>query len=594
MRKKQIVAVSAIAALGLTVAACGNSNKSGASGSSSYNAAETRIVNPSTSTTGNVVLEDASGFQSADAGNTYDATDWDVSRLWARTVLAFSEKPGTASDTVVPDLATGLGQHNANDTQWTYTIQSGAKFSNGDEITAADVAYAIARSNWGHSVLSNGPTYFATYVQNTNNYAGPYAKGATVTDLPSGIVVSGNTITFKLNQPVSDFDYLMTMSQTAPFDTKVKDTGTAYANNVISSSAYEIQSYTPDKQMVLVPNTDFVTSTDPNGLHKVHASKITIKLSVAQATIDQDILHGRAQADIGGVGVDTSTQGSVLSNPTYKAYASDPENGFLNYLAINTQLAPFDNVNCRIAVEYAINKAQVQSVMGGAVGTGPIASTTIPPTVQGYEASNIYATPGNEGDVAKAKQYLSTCKQQETTAGKWNSSSLTVEVGAYSDQPKTVDAANAEVQELNAAGFNASTKAFKFSDWASTAGSFTYEQTNRMALQNAAWGPDYPDGSGFLTYMLGSAGVSMNGGSANFSYFDNKTFDGLLTAALQTNGATAQAAAFAKADQYAMSQATTVPLQYAAALDIYSQNATNVYYMAAYGMYDFTTIGASS
>jgi peptide/nickel transport system substrate-binding protein len=593
MRYTRLIAGAAIAsALGLAVSACGNSSSSSGGSNSSYNAALSTVVNSNSSTTGNVVLEDAASLQSADAGNTYDATDWDVSRLWARTMLAYKEVPGTGSNDVVGDLATGPGTHNAGNTVWTYTIRDNAKFQDGSTITAADVAYAIERSNYGHSILSNGPTYFQEYIENTNNYPGPYVD-KTPGAGPSGIkVLNATTLQFTLNQPVADFDYLMTLPDTAPVEPS-KDTGLTYANHVVSSGPYEIQSYTPDKSMVLVPNPDFVTASDPNGLHKVHASQITIKMGLSQDTVDQDILHGRAQADIGGVGVDSSDQGIVLDNPQNKKYSSDPTNGFLNYLSINTQLAPFDNLNCRIAVEYAVNKTQVQSVMGGSVGAGPIATTILPPTVEGYAPADVWATAGNDGDPQKAESYLNTCKTQETTAGKWNSGSLTITIGAYSDQPKTVDAGNAEVQELDAVGFSASVKATPFANWGSNAGSFSYVTTNHMALVNAAWGPDFPDGNGFMQFVLGSAGVSMTGSSSNFSYFDNNTFDGDLTTALQASDVTTRNADYAKADQYAMAQAVMVPLSYQAALDIYSTNATNVYFMDAYGMYDYAAIGAS-
>lgn len=593
MRSKRIVAASAmVAAVGLTVAACGSSSKggSGSGGTSSggYNAGLTSVVNPSSSTTGNVVMEDASALQSADPGNTYDATDWDVSRLWARTMLAFSPKPGAASETVVGDLATGPGQHNADNTQWTYTLRSGAKFSNGDPITAEDVAYAIARSNFG-SVITGGPHYFKQYLVNTNTKAGTLETSASDVQLPSGLTVSGNTLTFKLNTPVSDFDYLMTLPQTAPFDIAAgKDTGADYANNVISSGAYKIQSYSPESSMVLVPNSDFDSSTDPNKLHTVHASQITLKFKVSQDTIDQDILHNRAQADIGGVGVDTADQGTTLSNPNYKALADDPVNGFEDYLTLNAQVAPLDNINCRQAIEYAIDKAQVQSVMGGALGAGQIASTIIPPTLQGYVAHDTYPTPGNQGDTSKATSLVSTCKSQE--GSKWNP---VVNISAFSDQPKTVDASNAIASMLNKIGFQTQVKSFQFSTWGTTIGDFNWEKTNRVLIANAAWGPDYPDGSGFLTYMVGSPGVSMSGDASNYTYWTSSTFDGYMADALKASSQSEANADFAKADQYAMSQAVIVPLLDQTALDVRAKNATNVYVMNAYGMYDYAAIGVS-
>jgi peptide/nickel transport system substrate-binding protein len=598
MRNKRIVAASAMmAAVGLSVAACGSSHSGsgGSSGSSGggYDAALTSVVNPSTSTTGNVVLEDSSALQSADPGDTYDATDWNVSRLWARTMLAFANEPGKGSQTLVGDLATGPGQHNAANTQWTYTLNSGATFSNGDPVTPEDIAYAISRSGGWGKVLTGGPTYFSAYVANTNSKAGTLetSPSEAASTIASGITYTSNTITFNLNQPVSDFDDVMTLPGTAPFDIQAgPDAGLAYANHVISSGAYEIQSYTAGSSMVLVPNTKFNAASDPNKLHPVHASMITLKLKVAQDTIDQDILHGRAQADIGGVGVDSSDQGIVLSNPTNKALADDAVDGFENYLSLNTQVAPLDNLDCRQAVEYAINKTQVQDVMGGTVGAGQIATTIIPPTVQGYVQTDVYQTPGEAGDIAKAKTLLATCKSQEQAKGTWNP---VVNVSAFTDQPKVVDGSDAIAQELNAVGFTSSVKGFEFSNWGSTIGSFNWEKTNRVLVANAAWGPDFPDGNGYLTAMVGAAGVNMSGNASNYAYWSDPTFGNYLTEALKSSDVTQREADWAAADKYAMQQAVIVPLQYATALDIRAKNATNVYFEDAYGMYNYAAIGVS-
>ena len=508
---------------------------------------------------------------------------------------AFSPKPGAASETVVGDLSTSAGGKASNGNKtWQYTVVDGAKFSNGDPITAMDVAYAITRSNWSSS-LTGGPHYFEQYVLNTNKKAGTLETGGAAQAqslLPSGITVTGQTITFNLNTPVSDFDYLMTLPQTAPYDLAAfggVDPGPSYpTKGVISSAGYSIQSFSAEKQMVLTPNSDYVASTDPNKLHAVHASKITLNFKVAQDTIDQDILHGRAQADLGGVGVDSADQGVVLGNPTNKALADDPVTGFENYLTLNTQVAPLDNVDCRQAVEYAVDKAQVQSVMGGSIGAGQIATTIIPPTLQGYAQKDTYQTPGEAGDTAKAKQLVASCKAAE--GSKWNAE---VNVSAFSDQPKDVDGSNAIAQQLSAVGFTSTVKSFQFSTWGSTIGNLNWEKTNRVLVANVAWGPDFPDGNGFMTYMVGAAGVSTNGNASNYTYWTDKTFNGMLASALQISDPTARNAEYAKADQYAMAQAVIVPLLDETALDIRAKNATNVYVMNAYGMYDYAAIGAS-
>jgi peptide/nickel transport system substrate-binding protein len=582
-----------VAAVGLTVAACGNSSGgSSSSGAAGFNAALTSVVNPSSSTTGSVVMEESSALQSADPNATYDATDWDVSRLWARTMLAFTEQPGKASNTVTEDLATAPGKSSDNNQTWSYTVRDGAKFSNGDPITAEDVAYAIARSGGWGSTITGGPSYFKEYIVNTNTKAGTLETSAAQVPslLPSGITVSGQTITFKLNQPVADFDYLMTLPETAPFDVQAgADQGASYALHVISSSSYEIQSYSPTSQMVLVPNPNFSASTDPNNLHKVHASKITLKFNLAQTTVDQDILHGRAAADLAGVGVDTSSQGTVLSNPANKAISDAPVDGFEDYLALNTQVAPLDNLDCRQAIEYAIDKAQVQSVAGGSIGAGQVATTIIPPTVNGYVDTNLYATGGNIGDTAKASGLVNSCKAAE--GSKWNPQ---VNISAFSDQPKNVDMSNTMASELNAIGFQSTVKQFKFSNWGTTIGNFSWEKNNRVLVANAAWGPDFPDGNGYLQFMVGAAGVNFSSNASNYTYWQDATFSNYLKQAEETNDPTARNAIWAKADQYAMQQGVIVPLLYATALDVRAKSATNVYFMDAYGMYDYASIGSTS
>lgn len=596
MRNKKIVATSAlIAAVGLTAAACSSSGKSGSGGGSTtaaaYNAALTGVVN-SASTEGNsVVYNESSSMDSIDPGNTYEAMAWDLTRTYERTVLAFQQKPGAAGLQVVGDLATGLGTPSNGAKTWTYHIVPNAKFSDGTVITTADIKYAIERSNWAHDVLSNGPTYFQNLVQDSTKYQGPY-KDTNANDGVSGIQTpNATTIVFNLNQPFADFDYLMTMSQTAPVE-RSKDKGATYYQNMVFSGAYEVQSYTPDKQLVIVPNPNFDSASDPNGLHKVHAKRITLNFKVAATTVDEDLVHNNAQIDSGGRGVQTATQSQILSNPTLKANADDALNGFETYLAINTQLTPFTNIDCRMAVEWAINKQQVQTVDGGAVGGGQIATTVLPTANTGYAQSDIYKTPAEQGDVDKAKAEVAKCK---TALGSSFNPSFAIASYAQSDDPKAVAAADVVQQNLNAIGFNTQINQYPFSSLNSTyAGLPSFAQSHRIGVTVYAWGADFPTGYGYMDQVLTKDGINQSGGTYNLSYWDDPTFDGYINQALSQTDATTRAADYAKADQYAMSQAVIVPLLYQTALLYRAPSATNVYFNEAYGMYDYQMIGSTN
>lgn len=51
----------------------------------------------------------------------------------------------------------------------------------------------------------------------------------------------------------------------------------------------------------------------------------------------------------------------------------------------------------RQAIEYAINKSDLQKVMGGPA-INKLISTAIPPGNAGYQPYNLYPTPGNSGN----------------------------------------------------------------------------------------------------------------------------------------------------------------------------------------------------
>jgi peptide/nickel transport system substrate-binding protein len=601
MRKSKIAAFGAVTmALALVASACGSSGggstttgssgSSGGSSTSGYNAALTGDVNPQTGVGGTLTYVNAADWDSIDTGNTYDAFSWDFSRLYARTLLGYTQKPGAAGLVLVPDLATALPTSNATGTQWTFHLQPDATYQNGQKITSADVKYAIERSNWGQDTLSNGPAYFKDFVQDTTKYAGPY-KDTNPADGVSGILTPDpDTIVFNLTQPFASFPYLAAMSDTAPVP-RASDTGATYYEHYVSSGQYEIQSYTVGKQAVLVPNPNFVKASDPLGLHQVHASKIVAEVKVDPSTVDQDLLHGDAQVDMGGVGVQSQTQGQILANPTLKADSDDPLTGFLTYMAINDSVKPFDNVDCRKAVELAVNKNAVQSALGGSVGGGDIASTILPPTVAGYEAANAYPTPGNGGDIAAAQAEMTKCQTAEPAS--FTNGKVSVALGSFSDQPKMKPVAAAIQQSLAQIGINVDVQLTPFGTYYSqNGGNAAYVTSHRLAFSVAGWGADFPNGYGFLDQIITSDGTRP-AGATNLSDFDDPTIDALIAKGNATINVTAQNAIWAQVDQAVMAQAAIVPLVYNRSLFYRPSTATNVHITEAYGMYDYATIGVS-
>ncbi|MFI6252359.1 ABC transporter substrate-binding protein [Streptomyces sp. NPDC051016] len=583
MRRSALAAIAAIGSATLLVAGCSKAddNKDGNDGGSSAaaNAATKGVVNASDKKGGTVTYELSDVPDSFDPGNTYYAYMYNFSRLYARPLMTFEPAAGSKGNTLVPDLAASKGVPSDGGKTWTYKLRSGLKYQDGTAITSKDVKYAVERSNFARDVLSLGPNYFQQFLVGGDKYKGPYkdksAKGLSSIETPDD-----TTIVFHLKTAFQEFDYLVATPQTAPVP-QAKDNGVDYVKNIVSSGSYQFQSYQDGKQAVLVRNKNWDAKTDP--LRKQLPDKIVVNLKVNPETVDKDVLAGDA-IDLQGTGVQAATQAQVLTDASKKANTDNTYGGRLVYMAINTKLKPFDNVACRKAVEYAIDKVSVQTAEGGPI-RGDIATTVLPPDIPGYSKADVYATTGNKGDVAKAKEQLKTC-------GK---TSINTNITARSDRPQEIDAATAIIASLKKVGINATLKQYPsgkyFTDYAGVPNFINKQNVGLMMMQ---WGADWPSGYGFLQQILNGDAISQSG-NTNLSQYDNKSVNDQLVKAIGTEDTTARNSIYTQVDKQTMDDAALVPLTYFKVLLARPTGYTNLVSTAAFsGQYDYLNIGVAS
>ncbi|MFJ3661450.1 ABC transporter substrate-binding protein [Streptomyces sp. NPDC090119] len=579
MRRSALAAIAVLGSASLLVTGCSKADsKNGDAKSAPANAATTGVVNASDKKGGTVTYELSDVPDSFDPGNTYYAYMYNLSRLWARPLMTFQPAPGEKGNTLVPDLAAGKGTPSDGGKTWTYKLRTGLKYQDGSAITSKDVKYAVERSNFARDVLSLGPNYFQQLLVGGDKYKGPY-KDKSDKGLSSIETPDDTTVVFHLKQAFQEFDYLVAAPQTAPVP-KAKDNGVDYVKNVVSSGSYQFKSYEEGKQAVLVRNKNWDAKTDP--LRKQLPDQIVVKLKVNPETIDKDVQAGKA-IELAGTGVQAATQAQVLSSKDKKANTDNTYGGRLVYMAINTKVAPFDKVECRKAVQYAVDKFSVQTVEGGPI-RGDIASTVLPPDITGYQKADAYATPGNKGDVAKAKEQLKAC-------GK---TTINTNITARSDRQQEVDAATAIINSLKKVGINASLKQYPsgkyFTDYAGVP-KFTEKQN--IGLMMMQWGADWPSGYGFLQQILNGKAISQSG-NTNLSQYDNKDVNKLLGQSIATQGDSERNALYAQIDKKTMDDAALVPLTYFKVLLARPYNNTNLVSTAAFsGQYDYLNIGSN-
>ncbi|GAA3296751.1 hypothetical protein GCM10020218_080640 [Dactylosporangium vinaceum] len=286
-----------------------------------FNAAIGNTVNPSTHRGGTLVLDNSGDWDSIDPGNTYVAYAWNFARLYARTLTTYAAPDGPAGAALVPDLAADLGRVSDDGLTWTYRLKPNLRMENGAVITSYMIKHAIERSASYSPTLPIGPVYWRTFLTGPDGIATPDPA----------------TVVFRLRRPMAEFDYLVSMPQTAPVPPEC-DTGPEYWRQPLSSGPYRIRAYIPGRRLQLVRNAAWDPASDP--VRRQLADAVVVNLNVDADAIDRRLLTGEVHLAVEGGGVQRRGQAAILDRPARRSNADNPLNGFVWYAAISTAVPP--------------------------------------------------------------------------------------------------------------------------------------------------------------------------------------------------------------------------------------------------------------
>ena len=314
----------------------------------------------------------------------------------------FKSAPGKDGATLVPDLAESLGKSSDNAKTWTYTLRKGVKFEDGTPVTSKDVKYAVERS-LDKTTFPNGPTYFNDFLD-LQGYTTPYEDpspdklGLKAIETPDD-----QTIVFKLKSALRG---LRLLRPAAGHDPGPRGQGHRQqvqgARGLHGPVHVRHQRARQELHAEAQPQLGPGDRPQPQGAART-GSRCT--LNVNADDIDNRLLSGDLDVGIEGTGVRPAAQGKILADPALKANTDSAVVARLWYTAINGDVAPLDNIDCRKAVLYAVDKTGYQRAYGGATG-GDIATNLLPPVIPGAQAVRHLRHAEQPGDVDKAKQAL--------------------------------------------------------------------------------------------------------------------------------------------------------------------------------------------
>ncbi|MGP3636253.1 ABC transporter substrate-binding protein, partial [Streptomyces sp. 24-1644] len=359
------------------------------------------------------------------------------------------------------------------------------------------------------------------------------------------------------------------------------DTGAGYALGPVATGPYRVASYTRGKLAVLEPNPHWDRSTDP--VRHQRARRIEVLLGVEPHEVDRMLISGEAHVDLAGFGVQPLAQERILADPELRANADNPLTGFTWIYCLSSNIAPFDNVHCRRAVQFATDKLAMQEAYGGSVG-GDIATTILPPTIDGYEPFDRYPVGDDgTGDLEAARAELAL-------AGMPNG--FKTKIAARKDRLKEYRAAEALSAGLARVGIEAEVLDFPSGDYFEVyGGSPSYLAEHGIGIIMFGWGADFPDGYGFLQQIVDGRAIKERG-NQNMGELDDPEINELLDRGATCADPVERAEIWQRIDRLTMEHAVIVPYLYPRSLLYRHPNARNVFVTGSFGMYDYAALGA--
>jgi peptide/nickel transport system substrate-binding protein len=467
-----------VAALALVASACGGGGGGGGG-------TTTTTSGPTSKTFANFRIAYDQGIDFLDPALSYTVQGWSIMWNVYLPLLGYKHVNGPAGATLVPYLAKSMPTVTNGGKTYTFMLRSGLKYSDGTPIKASDFKATIERD---YKVDSPGVGFFGGIVG-----ADACASNPKTCDL-KGITADDSTgkITIKLTAPQGDFEYILatTFAALVPAGSPDKDQSTT---PLPSSGPYMIQSYKPNKQVIIVRNPNFKASDFGGSVPAGNPDKMTIDIIGDPSVALTRTLNGQEDYDFQQPPVDRLSELQNKYANQIKVYT--PANTF--YFFMNNRVAPFDNVNIRKAVNYAINRQAMVRVQGG------LASPTeniLPPTYPQYQKTNYY--PHN---LAKAKALVKAAGDVGTAVTVWtddNESRRAPEIGQYM------------VGVLNSIGFKATLKTINAQVYWTTVGN----QATKAQIGFADWFQDYPHPLDWIDVLLNGDRITQthNNNYANF------------------------------------------------------------------------------
>jgi peptide/nickel transport system substrate-binding protein len=267
-------------------------------------------------------------------------------------------------DTLVMPAAGAPGQAPHLATDWaidgnvvTFTLRDDVTFQSGNPFSADDVVFSFDRMK----AMGQGNAYLFGTVEKAE-------------------AVDARTVKFTLSAPYAPFvaaltrlpilDKALVMQNLGEGEGEMRDWGQAWLSaNSAGSGAYKIVSHNPQSETVMARNDSYFL-----GVPAEAPDEVRLRYGLEAATVRAMVASG--EHDITSQWLPPEVMASMVGEGAHLLQEAGT-GGF--YIKLNTQKAPLDDVNCRLALSYAFDYQTAVAitqitpeVAGGIASTGAI------------------------------------------------------------------------------------------------------------------------------------------------------------------------------------------------------------------------------
>ncbi len=504
------------------------------------------------------VLATADQYDGTDPAVAYSSDSWQLLILTNDGLTGFRRVGGSDGASLVPDLATSVPAATDGGKSYTFQLRPGIHYSTGALVRPQDFRRAIERSLL--NAAGPGSMFFSGIVGATR-----CIKTPTRCDLTRGIMTgAGNTITFHLTADDPDFVYKLALPEAfaVPADTPIK-----VGHALPATGPYMFAGAETPRGLRLVRNPHFrewSPAAQPSG----YPDQIVLRFGGTADAHVAAVEHGSADLTEDG---DTASSAAVSTLLTqYSSQVELNPKPDLYYFFLNTQVAPFDDIRARQAVNFAVDRNELIALSGGS-SSGQLTCQVLPPNFAGYQRYCPYTVNPNDGGTWTAPDLV---KAKQLVAASHTGGQLVTVVSTPLFSSRALYLASV----LRSLGYKTRIKTIK-----DVGGYFQFVSNpkNKAQAGVGGWDADFASASAWFGPLLGCA----SRGYSNLPEFCDPAIDAETAHArsLETINPQAASRLWSKLDRALVDQAPIVPFVNTRSLDVISRRVGDYQYNPQWG-----------